>query len=98
MGFPDSSVGKESACNVGDPGLIPGLERSAGEGMGYPLQYSWASRGSAGEESTCNAGDLGSIPGLGRSPGEGKGYPFQYSGLENSMDCPWGHKEFDTTE
>ena len=54
--------------------------------------------GSAGEESTCNAGDLGSIPGLGRSPGEGKGYPFQYSGLENSMDCPWGHKEFDTTE
>ena len=40
---PDSSVGKESACNVGDPGLIPGLERSAGEGMGYPLQYSWAS-------------------------------------------------------
>ena len=42
-GFPDSSVGKESACNVGDPGLIPGLGRSAGEGTGYPLQYSWAS-------------------------------------------------------
>ena len=37
---PDSSVGKESACNVGDPGLIPGLERSPGEGNGYPLQYS----------------------------------------------------------
>ena len=43
MGFPDSSVGKESACNVGDPGLVPGLGRSAGEGMGYPLQYSWTS-------------------------------------------------------
>ena len=42
-GFPDSSVGKESACNAGDPGLIPGSERSAGEGIGYPLQYSWAS-------------------------------------------------------
>ena len=42
-GFPDSSVGKESACNAGDPGLIPGLGRSAGEGIGYPLQYSWAS-------------------------------------------------------
>ena len=41
--FPDSSVGKESACNAGDPGLIPGLGRSLGEGMGYPLQYSWAS-------------------------------------------------------
>src|SRR5574341_832378 len=39
--FPGSSVGKEYACNVGDPGLIPGSGRSAGEGIGYPLQYSW---------------------------------------------------------
>ena len=39
-GFPYSSVGKESACNAGDPGLIPGLERSPGEGNGNPLQYS----------------------------------------------------------
>ena len=43
MGFPDSSVGKESTCNAGDPGLIPGSGRSAGEGIGYPLQYSWVS-------------------------------------------------------
>ena len=43
LGFPDSSVDKESACNAGDPGSIPGLGRSAGEGIGYPLQYSWAS-------------------------------------------------------
>ena len=42
-GFPDSSVGKESACNAGDTGSISGLGRSAGEGIGYPLQYSWAS-------------------------------------------------------
>ena len=41
-GFPDSSVIKESTCNEGDPGLIPGSGRSAGEGIGYPLQYSWA--------------------------------------------------------
>ena len=41
--FPNSSVGKESACNTGDPGLIPGSGRSSGEGIGYPLQYSWAS-------------------------------------------------------
>ena len=41
--FHDSSVGKESVCNAGDPGLIPGSRRSAGEGIGYPLQYSWAS-------------------------------------------------------
>ena len=40
MGFPYSSVGKESACNAGDLGLIPGLGRSPGEGKGYPLQYS----------------------------------------------------------
>ena len=42
-GFPDSSVGQESACKAGDPGWIPGLGRSAEEGIGYPLQYSWAS-------------------------------------------------------
>ena len=88
MGFPDSSVGKES-CNTGDPSLIPGSGRSSGEGrdrlptpvfLGFP-------GGSADRESACNVGDLGLIPGLGRSPGEGKGYPFQYSGLENSIDC-----------
>ena len=40
QGFPDSSVGKESACNAGDPGLIPGAGRAPGEGKGCPLQYS----------------------------------------------------------
>ena len=40
MGFPGGSAGKESACNAGDLGLIPGLGRSLGEGKGYPLQYS----------------------------------------------------------
>ena len=43
MGFPHSSVGKESTVNEGDSDLIPGLGRSAGEGIGYPLQYFWAS-------------------------------------------------------
>ena len=42
LGFSDSSVGKESACNIGDPSLIPGPGRSTGEGIGYPLQYPWA--------------------------------------------------------
>ena len=42
-GFPDSSVGKESTCNTGDPSSIPGSGRSAGKGTDYPLQYSWAS-------------------------------------------------------
>ena len=86
--FSGTSAGKESACNEGDSSSIPGSGRSAGEGIGYPLQYSWASPcGSAGKESACNKGDLGLIPELGRSPGEGKGYPLQYSGLENSMNC-----------
>ena len=40
MGFPDSSIGKESACNAGDPGSIPGSGGYTGEGKGYPLQYS----------------------------------------------------------
>ena len=42
-GFPASSAGKESACNAGDPGSIPGTGRSPGEKIGYPLQCSWAS-------------------------------------------------------
>ena len=40
LGFPCGSAGKESTCNVGNLGLIPGLGRSPGEGKGYPLQYS----------------------------------------------------------
>ena len=85
MGFPDTSVGKESICNAGDPSPIPRSGRSIGEGIGYPVFLGFPC-GSAGKESAHNARDLGSIPGLGRSPGEGKGYPLQYSGLENSMD------------
>ena len=42
-GFPGSSAGKESTYYAGDPGSIPGSERSTGEGIGYPVQYSWAS-------------------------------------------------------
>ena len=87
LGFPCGSAGKESACNAGDPSLIPGSGRSAGEGIGYPLQYSWASlvvqlvkNLSAMRETWVLS--LGWVP----FPGEGKGYPLQYSGLENSMD------------
>ena len=42
-GFPDSSAGKESTCNAKDPGSIPGLGSSPGEGISYPHQYKWAS-------------------------------------------------------
>ena len=43
QGFPGSSASKEYTCNAEDPGSIPGSGRSPGEGIGYPLQYSWAS-------------------------------------------------------
>ena len=88
VGFLHSSVGKESTCNEGDRGSIPGSGRSPGEGIGYLLQYSWAS---------LVAQLVKNVPAMWEtwvwsqgwedSPGEGKGYPLQYSGLENSMDC-----------
>ena len=59
-----------------------GWEDSPGEGIGYPLQYSWASLVTQMVESTCIAGDMGSIPVLGRSPGGGNDNPLQYSCLE----------------
>ena len=87
MGFPGSSAGKESACNTGDPDLIPGRKiHWRMDRLPTPVFLGFPG-GSDGKESSCNVGDLGLVPGLGRSPGEGKGYPFQYSGLENSMDC-----------
>ena len=86
QGFPDTLVGKESTCNTGGSGLIPGSGRSAGEGIGYPLQYSWASHvAQLVKNQPAMWETLGSIPGLGRSPGERKGYPLQYSGLENPV-------------
>ena len=80
LGFPDSSVGKEPACNAGDPGLIPGSGRSAGEGIGYPLQYSWPSLWLRWKR-ICLQCERPTF-----DPWVGKGYPPQYSGLENSMD------------
>ena len=86
-GFPDSSVGKESACNAGDPGSIPGSEDPLKKGDATHSSVLGLFCGSAGKESACEAGDLGLIPGLGRSPGEGKGCSLQYCDLENSVDC-----------
>ena len=93
-GFPHSSVPQESTCNAG-PRLDSWVGKIRWRGIGYPLQYSWASL-VAQLGAACNAGDLDSIPGLGRSPGEGKGYPLQYSSLENSMGSPCGRKKSQT--
>ena len=107
-GFPSSSACKESACNAGDHGSIPGSGRSLEERIGYPLQYSQVPPlpgGSNGKESACNVEDLGSVPELGRSPGGGHVNPLQNSCLENPHGqrslagySPWGHKELDMTE
>ena len=43
LGFPGGSDGKKSTCNAGDPSSIPGSGRSPGDGIGYPLQFTWAS-------------------------------------------------------
>ena len=86
--FPDSSVGKEWTCDGRPPRTIPELERSAGEGIDYLLQYSWASLVAQLVKNPPAMWETWVlIPRLERSPGEGKGYPLQCSGLENSMDC-----------
>ena len=92
VGFPHSSVGKESACNAGDPVSVPGSGRSAGEGIGYPLQYSWA---------FLVAYLVKNPPAVWENwfdPWVGKGYPLQYAGLQNSMDIVHGETKLDTTE
>ena len=104
MGFLGSSAGKESACNAGGPGSIPGTGRSPGEGIGYPLQYSWASL----------VGQLVKNPSAMqetwvRSLGWKDPLATHSSILawrlgrnwELVMDreaCPWGHKESDASE
>ena len=76
--FPDSSVGKEFACNAGDPSLIPESERSPGDGIGYPLQYSWVPlMAQLVKNPPAMWKTWGLKPGLRGSPGEGKGYPLQ---------------------
>ena len=70
MGFPDSSVGKESTCNAGDLGSIPGSGRSPGDGIGYPVLAQMIKNLPAMQED---------------SPRGGHGNPLQYSCLENSQ-------------
>ena len=86
LGFPGGLEDKESACNAGDLGSIPGLKIAWKRDRLPTPVFLGFSGGSAGKESTCKAGYMGSIPGLGRSPGEGNGYPLQYFYPENFMD------------
>ena len=86
-GFPGSSAGKKSTCNIGDPGLIPGLDRSPGEGIGYPLQYSWASLMTQTVKNLPAMWETW-VQSLGQEDPleKANGNPLQYSCLENSRD------------
>ena len=96
QGFPDSSVGKESTCNAGDQGSIPGSGRSAGEEIDYPLQYSWASlvgqlvKNLPAMQETW----VGKIPWRRKTLPTPVFWPGEFHGLYS----PQGHKESDTTE
>ena len=76
-GLPDSSVGKESSCNAGDPGLIPGSGRSAGEGNGYPLQY-------PGLENSMNY----TVHGVAKSQTQLSDFRFQVVAEQSEQKCP----------
>ena len=100
LGFPDSSVGKESTCNAEDPGSIPGSGRFAGEGIGYPLQYSWASlvpqlvKNPPAMQETWVRSLVGKIPWR----RERLLTPVLWPGEFHELYSPWRHKELDTTE
>ena len=77
---------KEFTCNAGDPCSIPGWGRSPGDGIGYPLQYSWAFlvAQTVKKKKICpQCGRPGFDPWIGKIPGEGHSNPLQYSCLEN---------------
>ena len=95
FGLPCGSAGKESTCNAGDLGSIPGSGRSPGEGIGYPLQYSWA---------PLVAQLVKNLPAMQETWVQSLGWedPLEKGRLPTPIfwpgDCPWDGKESDTTE
>ena len=100
MGFLGSSAGNESTCNAGDPGSIPGLGRSVGEGIDYPLQYTWASLVAQLVKNLPECWRPGLDPWVGNIPWRRERlptpvfWPREFHGLYS----PWHRKESDTTE
>ena len=100
MGFPDISVGKESSCNAGALGWIPGQGRSAGEGIDYPLQDSWASHVAQLVNNPPEMWEIWVLSLACEDPLENERlptpvfWPREFHGLYS----PWGCKELDTTE
>ena len=100
LGFPGSSVGKEPACDAGDPGSIPGLGRSPREGTGYPLQYSWASLLAQLVKNPLQCTSPGCDPWVGKIPGRRERLPTPvfWPGEFHGLYSPRGCKESDMTE
>ena len=99
-GFPDSSTGKESACNAGDLSSIPRSGRAAGEGIGYPFQYSWASFVAQLVRNHLQCGRSGFDPCVGKIlwRRERLPTPVFWPGEFHGLYSPWVCKESDTTE
>ena len=100
MGFSGSSADKESACNAGDPGLIPGSGIYPGEGIGYPLQYSWTSLVAQLVKNLPTMQET-LVRSLGWEDPLEKGTATHSSILAwkiQGLYSPWGHKQSDTTE
>ena len=100
MGFPGGSDGKESVCNAGDPGSIPGSGRSSGEGIDYPLQYSWASLVAQLVKNPPAMRETWDLPWVGKIPWrrERLPTPLFWPGEFYGLYSPWGRKESDMTE
>ena len=104
-GCPGSSAGKESACNVGDPGSIPGSGSSPGEGIGYTPQYSWASLMGQMVKNPSQCGTSVFSPWVVKIPWRRAWQPTPafLPGASHGQRSlagysPWGHKESDMTE
>ena len=98
--FPYSSVDQQSACNARDPSLIPGLGRSTGEGIGHPLQYSWASLVAQLVENLPAMWETWVWSLCQKDPLEKEKATHSsiLAGEFHGLYSPWGHKESDTTE
>ena len=99
-GFPDSSVGKEFACNAGDTGSIPGSGRSAGAGIGSPLHYSWVSLVAHLVRICLQCGRPGFDPWVDKIPWRRERLPTPvfWPGKFHGLYSPWSCKESDMTE
>ena len=100
MGFPGSSAGKESACNAGDSGSIPGSGRSAGGWIAYPLQYSWGPLVAQLVKNLPAMQETSVYPWVGKIPWRREWLPIPvfWPGEFHGLYSPWGCKESDTTE